>query len=29
MDIGIECFLTKAQGMGGEIKRSPEDFYVE
>lgn len=29
MDIGIRCFLTRARGMGGELKRSPEDFYVE
>ncbi|MEM1593900.1 MAG: tRNA pseudouridine(13) synthase TruD [Archaeoglobaceae archaeon] len=29
MDIGIRCFLTRTQGMGGEIKRDPEDFYVE
>lgn len=29
MDIGIRYFLTKTPGMGGEIKRSPEEFYVE
>jgi len=29
VDIGIKGFLTKTPGMGGEIKRSPEDFYVE
>ncbi|MEM2324885.1 MAG: tRNA pseudouridine(13) synthase TruD [Archaeoglobaceae archaeon] len=29
MDIGIKGFITKTPGMGGEIKRDPEDFYVE
>jgi tRNA pseudouridine13 synthase len=29
VDIGIKGYLTKTPGMGGEIKRSPEDFYVE
>lgn len=29
MDTGVRGFITKTPGMGGEIKRSPEDFYVE
>ncbi len=28
-DIGIEVFVTKAKGIGGKIKKEPEDFIVE
>ena len=28
-EIGIEVFVTKARGIGGKIKKEPEDFIVE
>ncbi|RLF47479.1 MAG: tRNA pseudouridine(13) synthase TruD [Thermoplasmata archaeon] len=28
-DIGIEVFITKSKGIGGKIKKEPEDFIVE
>ncbi|HHF56540.1 MAG TPA: tRNA pseudouridine(13) synthase TruD, partial [Thermoplasmatales archaeon] len=28
-EIGIEVFVTKARGVGGKIKKEPEDFIVE
>jgi len=27
--VGIGCYITSTPGMGGRIKESPEDFYVE
>ncbi|MDK2796123.1 MAG: tRNA pseudouridine13 synthase [Archaeoglobaceae archaeon] len=29
MDLGIRGYITKTPAMGGEIKKEPEDFYVE
>ena len=28
-DIGIEVFITSSEGIGGKIKKEPEDFVVE
>ncbi|MEW5761383.1 MAG: tRNA pseudouridine(13) synthase TruD, partial [Candidatus Thermoplasmatota archaeon] len=28
-NIGIEVFLTNTNGIGGKLRASPEDFYVE